>query len=224
MCLHNKLLFLHGLFLKFLPKQPHRSLPFPALSGTPIGMQRFEGEQILKQAAGGHPIHVTIYGFHSQKGAYPHTQCILVLSWSPRRGAHGTGHQLQPRAGPALHTLSTWLHLPKSKAVGYTMLLHPHFPQGPHFSAPGIPPSSSCTHSPIFHGKISPVPSLSNVMTFSSTFQSCALWTVDWNCLFVLLSLPFPSQVFFNTDVQDIPQTQLKAVLQDMLCMVVLQP
>lgn len=61
-------------------------------------------------------------------------------------------------------------------------------------------------------------------MTFSSTFQSCALWTVDWNCLFVLLSLPFPSQVFLNTDVQDIPQTQLKAVLQDMLCMVVLQP
>lgn len=109
----------------------------------------------------------------------------------------GQDTSYSPELALPLHTLSTWFHLPKSKAVDYTMLLHPHFPQGPHFSTPGIPPSSSCTHSPILHGKISPVPSLSNAMTFSSTFQSCTLWTVDWNCLFVLLFLPFPSHWVF---------------------------
>lgn len=45
--------------------------------------------------------------------------------------------------------------------------------------------------------KISPIPSPSNAMTFSSTFQSCALWPVDWNCLFVLLSPPFSLSLGF---------------------------
>lgn len=125
-----------------------------------------------------------------------------------------------------LHTLSAWLHLPKSKAVGDRMLSHPHFPGGPPLPTPAIPPLPVVPTHPFFREKISPIPSPSNAMTFSSTFQSCALWPIDWNCLFVLLSPPFSLSLgfFFNSDAQDAPQTLLRAVLQDMLCMVVLQP
>lgn len=52
-----------------------------------------------------------------------------------------------------LHTLSAWLHLPKSKAVGDRMLSHPHFPGGPPLPTPAIPPLPVVPTHPFFREK-----------------------------------------------------------------------